>query len=135
MSECDTKGTNHASICIFEYELLLFVKFEADSDCTLVDECDFSELIQFVYQGVVLWVLAGFQIVENGMHELPVLLVGPGVVVYFDNATVFDFHLWGEQAHASIIENSKELHELKQEVGEEEAAVNWVLYLFWKLTE
>ena len=58
------------------------------------------------------------------MHELSILLVCPSVIVYFNMATVFYFHLCGKQAIASLICNSEELHELKQEVGEEVAAVN-----------
>lgn len=79
--KCDTIGTYNTLILEFDAEVLLLIDFETDTDDTVLYEDDLAELVKLIDDDGLLLDVAGLESTENLIHELPVLLVIPGVVL------------------------------------------------------
>lgn len=71
------KGADHAPMFVPKHKLFLLIYLKADADCAFFNESYFVDLVQLLDDGEILWVLARFQIDEDAVHELPVVLVRP----------------------------------------------------------
>ena len=119
LSKSDAERSDNTLVFMLNYKLMLFINFKSNTYCAFLDECYLAKLIQLIYEGVILRILARLQIPQQARHKLPVRIVIPRVICLGDVVVA--------QAEFGAIHNSKIYSKFFEELSKKEAAVQAVL--------